>query len=370
MHDSAVASESPRSRQQAEHELRAVPLVPREQVRRERRRARPRSSARAPLRPAGRKGRRAARSRVRRSSRRPRRRRRQRRRAPARPRTPSAVEPEHRRAGALRPRESRRSGSVSSDPRPELLQLPRRPGSATATRRRRRARRPAPSRRGPTRARRRAASPASDAVREVGVRAARALGDRRDSPRSRAAAPRRHAAPRRPRARAARSSGRRGRPEPAGDDEEVGGEALASAASRSPGSSPTTVMRAGSMPRRRSDEVRNGPLRSLRSPRTSSEPDATIAARATGGANPSAVTILTAGPACARDLLAAHLDPEVLRVSRSAPTARLPRIARAAGPPAACRPSGPARSAPMRTVSASRRAAPWRGSAAVSPSAP
>ena len=40
-----------------------------------------------------------------------------------------------------------------------------------------------------------------------------------------------------------------------------------------------TVIEAGSIPRRRRSAARYGPLRSDRSPRTSSEPDATIAAR-------------------------------------------------------------------------------------------
>ncbi len=52
-----------------------------------------------------------------------------------------------------------------------------------------------------------------------------------------------------------------------------------SAASRSAGSSPTIVIPAGSTPRRSRSAARYGPFRSERSPRTSSEPDATIAAR-------------------------------------------------------------------------------------------
>ncbi len=50
------------------------------------------------------------------------------------------------------------------------------------------------------------------------------------------------------------------------------------AASSSAGSSPTTVIRTGSTPSRSSDAARYGPFRSCRSPRTSSEPDATMLA--------------------------------------------------------------------------------------------
>ena len=51
------------------------------------------------------------------------------------------------------------------------------------------------------------------------------------------------------------------------------------ACSRSSTRSPTIAIRAGSSPRRTTSAARNGPLRSCRSPRTSSEPVTTIAAR-------------------------------------------------------------------------------------------
>ena len=53
----------------------------------------------------------------------------------------------------------------------------------------------------------------------------------------------------------------------------------ASARSRSSGRSPTMVIRSGSSPRRSASDARNGPLRSVRSPRTSSLPVTTTAAR-------------------------------------------------------------------------------------------
>ena len=125
------------------------------------------------------------------------------------------------------------------------------------------------------------------------------------------------------------------RPEPARDDEQVVPRApRASAAERSAGSSPTIVIRAGSMPSRSSDAARNGPFRSFRSPRTSSEPDATIAARGRLRCRP---------PTGRRDddhlrlrarhmhELAADRDAEVLRRVDRAPTAAA--ADRAAGSP-------------------------------------
>ena len=75
-----------------------------------------------------------------------------------------------------------------------------------------------------------------------------------------------------------------GRAEAAGDDEQVVLEPLAEAPPRAPaGASPTIVIRAGSSPSESSGCARNGPLRSVRSPRTSSLPVTTMAAR---GASP------------------------------------------------------------------------------------
>ncbi len=53
----------------------------------------------------------------------------------------------------------------------------------------------------------------------------------------------------------------------------------ASARSRSSGRSPTIVIRSGSRPSRSASAARKGPFRSFRSPRTSSDPVTTIAAR-------------------------------------------------------------------------------------------
>ena len=87
-------------------------------------------------------------------------------------------------------------------------------------------------------------------------------------------------APLRPPARAARPCGRRasgrGRPRRRRDRSRA---PPASAAASSSGRSPTIRIRAGSSPSSCSSRARNGPLRSLRSPRTSSLPVTTTAAR-------------------------------------------------------------------------------------------
>ena len=62
------------------------------------------------------------------------------------------------------------------------------------------------------------------------------------------------------------------RPEPAGDEAQVGPRPSESAASSSSGRSPTIVILAGSRPSNSACAARNGPFRSVRSPRTSSLP--------------------------------------------------------------------------------------------------
>ena len=131
VHDSAVASVSPRSRQQLEHEL--LDRAPRSREKSTRcdrlARASPRARRRGASAPDRRTGRRGSRSRARRSSPPPRLRHRRRPRAPAPPPTPRrrrSAAPAAR--GAVRAREQPASGSVSSAARPERLQLARRPG--------------------------------------------------------------------------------------------------------------------------------------------------------------------------------------------------------------------------------------------------
>ena len=71
-----------------------------------------------------------------------------------------------------------------------------------------------------------------------------------------------------------------GRAEPAGRRDEIrGATASATAASSSAGSSPTTWIRVGSTPSASRERARNGPFRSVRSPRTSSLPVTTMTAR-------------------------------------------------------------------------------------------
>ena len=74
------------------------------------------------------------------------------------------------------------------------------------------------------------------------------------------------------------------RPEAARDDAEVGLQPLAERGCELAGVSPTIEIRAGSRPSERSSRARNGPFRSVRSPRTSSLPVTTIAARGPLGA--------------------------------------------------------------------------------------
>ena len=70
------------------------------------------------------------------------------------------------------------------------------------------------------------------------------------------------------------------RPEPARESTaSPSSNAARSAASSSAGSSPTIAIRAGSRPSRSASRARNGPLRSVRSPRTSSLPVTTMTAR-------------------------------------------------------------------------------------------
>ena len=215
MHDSAVASVRPAFAQEREHELGGRALVARDEVARvvldE---ALPRARPRAPLRPAARTGRHGSRSRARRSSRPPRRRRRPRGRAPVRPPTPrrrrSADTPLRRRRTLEQPAQRRRLEHA----RPELLQLARRPRQRDGDA----ARRCSSTTAGavPDEPGRRCRRPGSvaclrDAVREVRVGPLQALRDAAASaPRSRPPAPRRPRDRPPPRARAARSCGRRG----------------------------------------------------------------------------------------------------------------------------------------------------------------
>ena len=100
------------------------------------------------------------------------------------------------------------------------------------------------------------------------------------------------------------------RPEAARDDEQVVPRARRGAPPRARrGTSPTIRSSAGSIPSASSERARNGPLRSVRSPRTSSEPVTTIArARAAQPTcTPLGVTVRTTGLSAARaDLLAAR----------------------------------------------------------------
>ena len=350
VHDSAVAEREAARPQQVEHEL----------GRRRPRRAR-RGSARSPSASAASSaaprasapgldeaGRRGSRSRARRSSRR-----RRRRRRPAAAsacatrRLRDAVEAQHAPLGSARPAPSSAdSGSVSSTRGQSCLQLARRPGQRDRdARRRSRGRPPAPCRRARPDSRR----PGSVAclrtpVGEVGVRAARAARPRgARAPRSRLrACSSTTSRPSRLPARAARSCGRRasGRARPrrrAGRRRALGpqrgleiGRVVADDRDPRRGRS-----RAGAA--RPPGTGRSG---RCRSPRTSSEPDATIAAR--GG--------LRRAPTGGRDddhaglqpghvhELPAHRGSAGSPASRSAAHSPVPRIATRRS-----RPSAPSR---------------------------
>ena len=90
-----------------------------------------------------------------------------------------------------------------------------------------------------------------------------------------------------------------GRAEPARDDEQVVAEARREAPPRARRARRRrSRTSAGSMPSESSDRARNGPFRSVRSPRTSSEPVTTIAARGrvSRRATPLGVTVSTQRP--------------------------------------------------------------------------
>ena len=119
----------------------------------------------------------------------------------------------------------------------------------------------------------------------------------------------------------------------------------ASAASSSPGASPTIAIRAGSSPSASSSRARNGPFRSVRSPRTSSLPVTTIAARgrlngprqATSRVGVTTSRHGSAAPASATALAARATDATVLgradaRARSPCPSERL-RLARARSSP-------------------------------------
>ena len=269
---------------EVEHELLDRSLVLGEQVPLERlARARRRARRRAPRRPARRRGRRGSRSRARRSSPRPRRRRRPPPRAPARPPTRSRRRSAARaaRGGASRA-STRRTGSVSSARGHSRCSSLGGPGQHDDdARRRRRARAPAPCPRArPTSAPSGSVACLRTPAREVGVGPPQPLGDaprdgldlRSSSGRRRAAGP----------ATARRSSTVRSSCVGPSPPETSRGRP------RAPRGAPPPARRARrrrsrSAPARARGEsasrARNGPFRSVRSPRTSSLPVTTIAAR-------------------------------------------------------------------------------------------
>ena len=233
-----------------------------------------------------------------------------------------AIQAEHPPLGGVRPLEQARSAARVSSTRGQSCCSSRGgPGSATATHAGVSARRRARSRRARPRARPRAASPASSrpsAKSVYGRRSRSATGARALDPASQ------------PLSTTSGTPGRTGqeldravvvrRAETTRDTEQVVPRALRAArVSRSAGVVSDDGYPGGSIPSRNSDAARYGPFRSLRSPRTSSEPDATIApsGAAQAGCQPVAVTMITCGSAPARARGAADLDPEVLgRVDR------------------------------------------------------
>ena len=286
VHDSAVASVSPRARQRSstisETERSSSPK--RYWPSRVAQRLRDSRAALARRR-ARRRGRRGSRTRARRSSPPPRRPRRRpsasasatadsgvpkKRSDVVRPRAGARVEHPAHRLGLERPRPqplelARRPRQDDDDARPRVEDepgaVPARPERDRALRKRRLL---------------------ADAGREVARTAGRAARrSRARSPRSRCSSA------------SSTTSGRAGdardeldravvvrRPEPAGDEAEIGLEAAREARARDPRRrSPTITIRAGSRPSRTASAARNGPLRSWRSPRTSSVPVTTMAAR-------------------------------------------------------------------------------------------
>ena len=293
MHDSAVPSVQPRARQRSRTSSSTAARRVRTGTALERLGERPLERlATRPPRPARRAGRRGSRTRARRSSPPPRPRRRRRPRAPSRPPTrsrrrsaaragraaargPARAAPARSRARAARAAGAPTGGPgrTTTAPWPVSSTIP---GAVPA--------RPseiAPGRQGRLLA---------HARLEVGVRPVQPLGD---LPRD--AADLARAAPRRARARGpppcATSSTVRSScvgPSPPETRQRSAASPSASAASSSSGRSPTIVIRAGSRPSASAWAARNGPFRSVRSPRTSSLPVTTIAARgrARSGARP------------------------------------------------------------------------------------
>ena len=192
-----------------------------------------------------------------------------------------AVEAQHTASGRRAAGSTRRTGSVSSAFGHSRCSSAAGLAGRRPRRGRCRAPCPAPSRPGRARSRPRAGSPACGRRARSRRRAGSAA--RRPSvrpPRSPRAGPRRARARGRRPSRRARPSGRRasgrdrrrrGTGRPRGPSE--------SAASSSSGRSPTIVILAGSRPSPSACAARNGPFRSVRSPRTSSLPVTTIAAR-------------------------------------------------------------------------------------------
>ena len=116
------------------------------------------------------------------------------------------------------------------------------------------------------------------------------------------------------------------RAEPAGDEARVGGEPSRSAASSSSGESPTIAIRAGSRPRRSASRARNGPFRSVRSPRTSSLPVTTMSGAGPAQAAARAVRVGVTStfrlrPRGQRDGLAAERDADAAGAAHVEPEA-------------------------------------------------